>query len=195
MLYGAAREEALVPYEPLVDCLREPFREPRELPREAAQLAGLVPELAPRLGARGEERPLGAPSPGARLRLFDAFATSLDAIAGERPLLLILEDLHWAEAATIRLLVHLAGRPGGSPQMLIVTYRDTEIGERHPLAAGLADLHRALPVEPFAARNRHIRGCGDARASGRRRPSPRLPAGAAGSDGRQSVLHRAADQR
>jgi hypothetical protein len=147
VLYGAAREEALVPYEPFVDCLREPLREPRELPLEAAELAGLIPELGADLNARGAERPLSERSPGARLRLFDAFATSLDAIAWGRPLLLILEDLHWAEAATIRLLVHLAGRPDGSPRMLIVTYRDTEIGERHPLTAGLAELHRALPAE------------------------------------------------
>ena len=81
MLYGAARQEALVPYEPFVDCLREPLREPHELPLEATELAGLIPELAAHLGARREERPLGEPSPGARLRLFDAFATSLDAIA------------------------------------------------------------------------------------------------------------------
>ena len=146
-LYGAAHEEALAPYEPFVDCLREPLREPPELPLEAAELVGLIPELAADRGARGVERPLGEPSAGARLRLFDAFVTTLDAITGRRPLLLILEDLHWAEAATIRLLVHLAGRTDGSPQMLIVTYRDTEIGERHPLTAGLAELHRALPVK------------------------------------------------
>jgi DNA-binding SARP family transcriptional activator len=150
VLYGAAREAALVPYEPLVDCLRAPLREPQELPREASQLAGLIPELAAHFTAQGVEQPLGEPSPGARLRLFDAFATTLDAIASGRPLLLILEDLHWAEAPTIRLLVHLADRPAGSPRMLVVTYRDTEIDERHPLAAGLADLHRTLPVESIA---------------------------------------------
>jgi DNA-binding SARP family transcriptional activator len=150
VLYGAAREEPLVPYEPLVDCLREPLREPHELPREATELAGLIPELAAHFSARGVEQPLGEPPPSARLRLFNAFATTLDAIAAGRPLLLILEDLHWAEAPTIRLLVHLAGRPGGPREMLVVTYRDTEIDERHPLAAGLADLHRTLPVESIA---------------------------------------------
>ncbi len=147
VLYGAAREDPLVSYEPFVDCLREPLRDPRELPIEATQLAGLIPELAARTDVRRVERPLSEPSPGARLRLFDAFAASLDAITSGRPLLLILEDLHSAEAATIRLLVHLARRPDGCPRMLIVTYRDTEIGDRHPLTGGLAELHRALPVK------------------------------------------------
>jgi DNA-binding SARP family transcriptional activator len=150
VLYGAARQEALVPYEPLIDCLREPLRQPRALPREATQLAGLIPELAAQLGVRREEPPLGEPSPGARLRLFDTFAATLDAIAGERRLVLILEDVHWAEAPTIGLLLHVASRSGGSPQTLVVTYRDTEIDGRHPLAAGLADLYRALPAHPIA---------------------------------------------
>jgi DNA-binding SARP family transcriptional activator len=147
VLYGVARAQALVPYEPFVDCLREVLWQLDELPLEATELAGLIPELAGRLDAQGKEPPRGTPSPSSRLRLFDAFATSLDAIAGGRPPLLILEDLHWAEAATIRLLVDLAGRTDGSPQMLIVTYRDTEIGARHPLTVGLAELHRALPVK------------------------------------------------
>ena len=147
VLYGAAREEALVPYEPLVECLREPLHERLELPNEAAPLAALVPELTP---AEDPGHPIGEPGRDALLRLFDAFGLTLDAIAGARPLLLILEDLHWAEAPTIRLLVHLATRPGGSPQALLVTYRDTEVDERHPLAVGLAALHRTLPVEPIA---------------------------------------------
>jgi hypothetical protein len=63
---------------------------------------------------------------------------------------LILEDVPWAGAPTIRLLLHLASRSGGSPQTLVVIYRDTEIDERHPLAAGLADLYRALPAHPIA---------------------------------------------
>jgi DNA-binding SARP family transcriptional activator len=142
VLYGAAREEPLVPYEPLVDCLREPLRDPPALPEEAAALAGLIPELTP-VGDHGHQ--IGEPAPDARLRLFDAFGQTLDAIAGHRPLLLILEDLHWAEAPTIRLLVHLATREGRTPRVLVVTYRDTEVEHRHPLAAGLAALHRALP--------------------------------------------------
>ena len=150
VLYGTARQEALVPYEPLVDCLREPLREPIELPSDASELASLIPELAAHLHAPTRAELLGEPLAGARLRLFDAFGVTVDAIASTQPLLVILEDLHWAEPPTVRLLVHLASRPSGSARALVVTYRDTEVDECHPLAAGLADLHRTLPVEPIA---------------------------------------------
>ena len=46
----------------------------------------------------------------ARLRLFDAFGATLDALASARPLLLVIEDLHWADSPAVRLLVHLAAR-------------------------------------------------------------------------------------
>ncbi len=71
----------------------------------------------------------------------------LDAIGGERPMLLVLDDLHWAERPTVRLLAHLAARPGGAPRMIVATYRDTDIGAGHPLPPALADLARELPVQ------------------------------------------------
>src|SRR5204863_2800765 len=64
-------------------------------------------------------------APGARLRLFEAVSALLDAIAAGRPLLLVLDDLHWAERPTIRLLHHLAARPYGAPRMIVAAYRDT----------------------------------------------------------------------
>jgi tetratricopeptide (TPR) repeat protein len=75
---------------------------------------------------------------------------TLDALGSDRPLLLVLDDLHWAEQPAVRLIVHLAGRPEGAPRLVLATYRDTDVDARHPLAAGLADLYRELAVEHVA---------------------------------------------
>jgi DNA-binding SARP family transcriptional activator len=141
VLYGRAEEEALVPYQPLVESLLEPLRYGTELPAEASELAGLLPATDP---TSDRVSPALGPSPGARLRLFEAVGLVLDAVAGGRPLLLVLDDLHWSEPPTIRLLCHLAARPAGVPRMLIVAYRDTEAT---PLSEALASLYRELPVE------------------------------------------------
>ena len=132
------------PYQPVMESLRDPLRDGVELPLEAGELSTLVPELA-----LGDSRPVGTAdsAPGARLRLFEAVSALLDAVAAGRPLLLVLDDLHWAERPTIRLLRHLAARPQGAPRMIVATYRDTEA---HPLAEELANLYRELAVERIA---------------------------------------------
>jgi predicted ATPase len=112
-----------------------------ELPAEARELSAL-------LEAAGNEPALVATTttapPGAQLRLFESFGAAFDAVACGRPALLVLDDLHWAEAPTIRLLRSLAARPAGAPRLLLATYRDTEA---QPLAEQLAGLSRELPVE------------------------------------------------
>lgn len=147
VLYGRAEEDLPVSYQPLVESLRKPMREAVVLPAEIVELAGLLPEAAERLGGAKRAPVTSAPAPGARLRLFEAVGAALDAVAAARPLLLALDDLHWAEHSTVRLLVHVAGRPGPAPRMLLLSYRDTDVEGGHPLAAGLADLRRELPVE------------------------------------------------
>ena len=144
VLYGRAEEEALVPYQPLVESLREPLRHGVELPAEAREVSALLPETA---GVRAGPATAEQPSPGARLRLFESFGVALDAVAGGRPALLVLDDLHWSEPPTIRLLRHLATRPAGAPRMLVATYRDTE---PLALANALEGLSRELPVERIA---------------------------------------------
>ena len=141
VLYGRAEEEALVPYQPFVESLREPVRHGIELPLEAAELSALLPETA----QHPDRRPVPTePSPAGRLRLFEAVGLTLDALAADRPLLLVLDDLHWAEPPTIRLLRYLAARPAASPRMIVATYRDTE---EHPFAAAVADLYRDVATE------------------------------------------------
>jgi transposase-like protein len=63
-------------------------------------------------------------------------------VAVETPLVLVLDDLHWADGATLGLLTHLAREIGRARILVCGTYRDTDLDRRHPLAQALADLGR-----------------------------------------------------
>ena len=102
----------------------------------------LVP-YQPFVEALGEVMP-EADGEGGRWRLFETIGTRL---AGQ---LLILDDLHWADAGTLRLLEHLLRRP--EPPAVVAAYRDSEVTRTHPLAATLADLTRAGLIERIAVR-------------------------------------------
>ena len=70
-----------------------------------------------------------------------------DAAATARPLLLVLDDLHWADRPALRLLAYLARRPQPAPVLLVGAYRQTELTPGDPLFDLLADLRRDVAVE------------------------------------------------
>ena len=76
-----------------------------------------------------------------RHRLFSAFLDLLDS-AGP-PVVAVVEDAHWADEATLDLLVFAGRRVAGTPAMVIVTYRDDEAGPGHPLRTVIGDLATA----------------------------------------------------
>ena len=78
----------------------------------------------------------------ARFRLFDSIATFLKNISQAQPLLLILDDLHWADKPSLMLLEFIAREIGNSRILLVGTYRDMELSRRHPLSVTLGDLTR-----------------------------------------------------
>jgi DNA-binding SARP family transcriptional activator len=130
VLFGRADEEGLIPYEPFVEALRHylVFRPdlglaPGErLPAAAAPLAMLVPELEPLLS---EERPpLWEDAEAGRYRLFVAFASVLSRIAEREQLALVLDDLQWADGATLRLVRELVTRSGSAELIVLGAYRD-----------------------------------------------------------------------
>ncbi len=95
----------------------------------------------PFVEALGEVMP-EADGEGGRWRLFEDIGARLE---GER---LLLDDLHWADAGTLRLLTHVLHRP--NPPAVLAAYRDSEISRMHPLAATLADLRRDGLIERVA---------------------------------------------
>ena len=107
-----------------------------------ADIAGIVPEVAGRFGvpaARAEAND----SAQSRFRLFDAVAGFWRRAAQRSPLLLIFEDLHWADATSLRLFTFLAAEIDDCALLVVGTYRDTELSRQHPLFETLADLTRS----------------------------------------------------
>ena len=87
-------------------------------------------------------RPSPADSTQSRFRLFDAVAGFWRQAARQGPLLLIFEDLHWADATSLRLFSFLAHELADSALLVVGTYRDTELSRQHPLFDTLAELAR-----------------------------------------------------
>jgi class 3 adenylate cyclase len=83
----------------------------------------------------------------ARMRLYEALLTLLQFAAEQRGLLLILEDLHWADASTRELLDYLARRVRRSRILILGTYRSDELHRRHPLQPLVQAWQRAGTIE------------------------------------------------
>lgn len=145
VLVGRCDADALVPYQPFVEALRRyvaasPGRRLERRSRaDLSELARLVPELRDKVS--GLEVP---PDRGDadRLRLFEAVSSVLEEASYEHPLLLVLEDLHWADRPTVLLLRHLARRTEAARVFLLGTYRDVDLDQRHPLIDLLTELRR-----------------------------------------------------
>lgn len=112
----------------------------RQLGAHGPQVAQVLPELREVL----PDVPfLEAPeSEGARFRLFDATWSFLNRAAAERPLLLVLDDLHAADVPSLLLLQFIAGEIAGARLLIIGTYRDIEVSPGHPLSSVLLELTR-----------------------------------------------------
>jgi len=157
VLRGNCHEtEAGLPYLPFVEALREyvvskPEEELRsELGEAASDVAKLVSEVRQRL----PELPDSSPRDGdqERYRLFESVVHFLVSAAAAKPLVLVIDDLHWADRPTLLLLQHLARRASSSRILVVGTYRDIELDRRHPLSSTLAELRRERLFERILLR-------------------------------------------
>ncbi len=142
VLYGRCDEQALVPYQPWVEALEGLLA---ELPADEADHwltlhDGALSRLLPARGGGG------APEHGASTRYlaFESVRGMLEQAAAARPVLLVLDDLHWADADSAALLRHLGRSLLRSRLLVLVTAREHELTG----AAGdaLAELRRAGPL-------------------------------------------------
>ncbi|HEY7206106.1 MAG TPA: AAA family ATPase [Methylomirabilota bacterium] len=83
------------------------------------------------------------------------FSAMLEELARRPPVICVLEDLHWADAGTLDLVKFLGRRLHQTPALLVLTYRDDELGPRHPLRVVLGDLAtspalRRVPLSPLS---------------------------------------------
>jgi class 3 adenylate cyclase/tetratricopeptide (TPR) repeat protein len=158
VLTGACSEAELsLPYLPFVEAVGnylartdlEPLRE--RLGSSSRELGRLFPRLA------GSEAQVDAGDPAyARLRLCEALADLLRVPAEKRGLLLVLEDLHWADASTREVLDFLVRRLRTGRVMVLGTYRSDEMHRKHPLLPTVqgwrrADLVEVVALEPLSA--------------------------------------------
>jgi DNA-binding CsgD family transcriptional regulator/tetratricopeptide (TPR) repeat protein len=110
--------------------------------RATRELARLLPELAAETGEPGAQ-----PSE-ARARLFEELLTLLERLAGTQPVVLVIEDAHWADKSSRDLLSFLIGYQRTLRNVLIVvTFRSDELHRTHPLRPLLAELARIEWVE------------------------------------------------
>lgn len=150
VLYGRAEVEALIPYQPFVEALRQlalggSLGTLRAAAPELVELSRLVPEFRRRLPEL--PRPVEQTAGDDRYRLFSAAAALLVEAACERPVLLVLDDLQWADRSSLRLLTHLARYCDPAALLILGTHRDTDLQRSPELAAALADLRREQLVE------------------------------------------------
>src|SRR5205085_1846888 len=108
VLYGRCDEDMGVPFQPFVEALEHMAQsgvDAERLGRHANELVRLVPDIAQLVP--GLEPPLSADPETERYRLFEAVAAWLGAVSDPAGVVVVLDDLHWAEKPTLLLLRHL----------------------------------------------------------------------------------------
>lgn len=148
VLIGRCQSEGDPPFGPIAQILRNGAERslidmgdvPAHVP---ADLLMLAPHLRSRFSRVDPGIPLGKVYQ--RQRMFESFAEWCAALAVAAPLLIWIEDVHWADEDTLYLLRHLAYQLGSMPLLLLITYRDTELvsAGQERLTEFVLSVHRA----------------------------------------------------
>jgi DNA-binding CsgD family transcriptional regulator/tetratricopeptide (TPR) repeat protein len=146
VLFGACLplEGASIPYAPIRQALRglveslEPRPASVVLGAARAELGRLLPEIA----SSSETSALPAAEPAAQARLFELVLGVIDRLARLAPVVLVIEDLHWADPATRDLIAVLGRNMRRSPVLLVLTIRSDDLTDDHPVIGLLAELER-----------------------------------------------------
>ncbi len=133
-------DAAMAPYAPFVEAMR-PLIVDQDQTAEALGLDALLPAI----GATQPDQEYGVPDrrdAGERLRLFDAVARKIANATRDQPVVLVLDDLHWADEPTALLLRYIARVIRAVPLLIVGAYRDTDLDSRLPFEGVLRDLQR-----------------------------------------------------
>jgi class 3 adenylate cyclase/tetratricopeptide (TPR) repeat protein len=148
VLYGRCEEDLAAPFQPW-----------REVLAYLAQHAPGVVEpheavLAPLLG--GDAVRASADPESERYLLYATLVELFSRVSAEAPVVVVLDDLHWADGPTVALIRHLAAANATLRVLIVGTFRDADLGSDHPLTHALAAFHREDGVERLV-----LRGLGD----------------------------------
>ena len=153
VLYGACDAVVRIPYQPVSEALDHLVRVAgaaelrRDMGAGGGELVRLIPDLAARVGPLPS--PVVADQDTERHRLHQAVAELLVNVSGRRPLLVILEDAHWADSPTLLLLRHLSRAAADARMLLVATFRDLEADMPAELSSALVELRRSEGVVPL----------------------------------------------
>ena len=144
-LIGESYAEGGAPYSPFSQILRRMLPEASQNGSEMsefviADLISLTPELRPNYPDLPEIPALDPESE--QRRLFESMATLLSSLSEQSPILIVLEDVHWADSGSLAMLRYLARRMKDHPIMLVATYREVELDDTLPLQEMLVELNR-----------------------------------------------------
>jgi DNA-binding NarL/FixJ family response regulator len=142
VLAAGADQQATPPYGPVVVALRAYLAAEPDGLRDCGPLTPYLALLLPELGL--------APADGDRATLFEAIRCAFATIGRRQPTVVFLDDLHWADEATLDLLSALARTPGREPLILVGAYRSDEIPRGHPLRRIRTELRRAGRLREIA---------------------------------------------
>ena len=146
VLLGRTDEHVDAPYGPWREALRPLVRTVPEdhLERHVEDHGGELVRLAPDLARRIVDLPppVSVDAETERLLLFDAVTGLIAASSTIQPVLLVLDDLHWADRSSLLLLLHVLRADVEHHALVVATYRDTDLDRSHPLSTVLADLRR-----------------------------------------------------
>jgi DNA-binding CsgD family transcriptional regulator/tetratricopeptide (TPR) repeat protein len=138
-----------LPYGPIVDALRPLARDLD--PAELNELLGPTPDdlarLLPGATPPRSDRLAEPVSEFAQARLFELLLHFLDRLSRRRPVVLVVEDAHWADRSTLDLLVFLIRMARQERLLVLATYRSDELHSQHPLRTALAELDRSWHLE------------------------------------------------
>jgi class 3 adenylate cyclase/tetratricopeptide (TPR) repeat protein len=145
------------PYLPYVEMIEQAISSPRStlaLRRALGDVAAEIARIAPALRRAFPDipPPIELPAELARRYVWNSFGEFIGRAAQDQPLLLVLEDLHWADESTVLLTEYLAPLLPEMPVLVLGTYRDLEVDLSHPLARVIGQLGRRRLVERVVLR-------------------------------------------
>jgi len=144
-------QEQGVPFHPFLEALpiayaAAPSAVQDDTPHRWPSLVRLLSPLKiefPNPGSNGQEE---------QHRFFREVSGFVRAVAAEIPVALLLDDLHWADSASLKLFLHLARHSRSHRVLLLSTYRDIEVNRHHPMERALVDLNRERLMERVVLR-------------------------------------------
>ena len=173
VLWGRCDEDHVAPFQPVAEALGRYFqtlsadwisRMPDWQLTELSRLVVRLREYAPSLEEEG-----GDPESG-RFRFFEAVTATLNELSADGTILLVVDNLHWADQPTLLLLRHILRSTEDGKLGVIGMYTDTEVPPDHPVRSMLADCRAAHPVETV-----HLRGLSPTAVEALARNWPKAP--------------------